>query len=247
MINPTRPINDNEQTTQQTTQRQSARVASLARRARELAIIQALERQMGDLEKRLRKLNNENELNFFREALTQEQNRFNTADEHRRRLNLRIAQESTRLRQEQMDSNAGREYQGARNEYDNYIINVNPSDSEGINRLYGEYNRILGAINVSVLGSIRPLFLERERARQDADKAQRNYDKLFKRQQNRLQEIGDLQQEIRDLHQRINELRHELTQAQGKRRHRTTYKKSKSFINSKKRRKLHTLRKKKKN
>ena len=239
MIDP-RSINANEQSTR----RQSARIASLARRAREAARIQALERQLRDLEERLRKLYNENELNFFREELTLAHNRVNTADERRRGLNLRIMQESTRLRQEQLDSNTGLEYTRARHDYDDYRNNVNPSDHEGIIRRYDEYNRILAAINVSVLAGIRPFILQRERARQQADEAQRNYDNLFERQQNLLQEIGDLQQEIRDLHQNIIELRHELTQAQGKRRHRTTYKKNKRFINSKNRKKLHTLRKK---
>ena len=74
-------------------------------------------------------------------------------------------------------------------------------------------------------------------AKRELDEAKRNYDDLFEVRQYKLQEIGDLRQ-------RINELRHELTQAQGKRRHRTTYKKNKRFINSKKRKKLHTLRKK---
>ena len=240
MSDPTRPTNANEQSTR----RQSARIASLARRAREVARIRDLERQMSELEERLRKLNNENELNLIDEALTQEQNRFNTADERRRHLNLRIAQESTLLRQAQMNSNAGDEYTRARNDYDDYRNNVNPSDHEGIIRRYNEYNRILGDINAIVLAGIRPLIDERERARHQAEEAQRNYDNLLKRQQNRLQEIRDLQQEIRDLHQNINELRHELTQAQGKRRHRTTYKKNKRFINSKNRKKLHTLRKK---
>ena len=227
------------------TQSQSAREARAeARRAREAAIIEALERQMRDLEERLRKLYNENELIFFREELTLAHNRVNTADERRRGLNLRIMQESTRLRQEQMDSNAGDEYTRARHDYDDYRNNVNPSDHEGINRRYDEYNRILAAINVSVLARIRPLFVERDIAKREADEAQRNYDNLFERQQNLLQEIRGLQQEIRDLHQNINELRHELTQAQGKRRHRTTYKKNKRFINSKNRKKLHTLRKK---
>ena len=240
MIDPTQSINANEQSTR----RQSARIASLARRAREVARIRDLERQMSELEERLRKLNNENELNFFREALTQEQNRFNTADERRRSLNLRIAQESTRLRQEQMDSNAGLEYTSALNDYEDYRNNVNPSDHEGIIRRYNIYNRILEDINAIVLAGIRPLFVERERARHQADKAQRNYDNLLKRQQNRLQEIRDLQQEIGDLQQNIDALRRQLTQAQGKRRHRTTYKKNKRFINSKNRKKLHTLRKK---
>ena len=223
------------------TQSQSARGARAeARRAREAAIIEALERQLRDLEERLRKLYNENELNFFREELTLAHNRVNTADERRRGLNRSIMQESTRLRQEQMDSNAGLEYQGARNDYENYRINVNPNDSEGINRLYDEYNRILAAINVSVLARIRPLFVERDIAKREADEAQRNYDNLFERQQNLLQEIGDLQQGINRLRGQLTQL----TQAQGKRRHRTTYKKNKSFINSKKRKKLHTLRKK---
>ena len=223
------------------TQSQSARGARAeARRAREAAIIEALERQMRDLEERLRKLYNENELNFFRDELTLAHNRVNTADERRRGLNRSIMQESTRLRQEQMDSNAGLEYQGARNDYENYRINVNPNDSEGINRLYDEYNRILGAINVRVLGSIRPLFVEREMARHQVDEVQRNYDNLFERQQNLLQEIGDLQRRIDTLRGQLTQL----TQARGKRRHRTTYKKNKRFINSKNRKKLHTLRKK---
>ena len=196
-----------------------------------------MERQLRDLEERLRKLYNENELNFFREELTLAHNRVNTADERRRGLNLRIMQESTRLRQEQMDSNAGDEYTRARYDYDDYRNNVNPSDHEGIIRRYDEYNRILAAINVSVLARIRPLFVERDIAKREADEAQRNYDNLFEHQQNLLQEIGDLQLGI-------NRLRGQLTQAQGKRRHRTTYKKNKSFINSKKRKKLHTLRKK---
>jgi len=233
MSDPTRPTNANEQSTR----RQSARIASLARRAREVARIRDLERQMSELEERLRKLNNENELNLIDEALTQEQNWFNTADERRKHLNLRIMQESKSLRQEQMDSNAGLEYTRARDDYDDYRNNVNPNDHEGIIRRYNEYNRILGDINAIVLAGIKPLIAERERARHRADKAQRNYDNLFKSQQNRLQEI-------RDLEQRIDELRMQLTRAQGKRRHRTTYKKNKQFINSKKRKKLHTLRKK---
>ena len=233
MLDPTRPINANEQITQ----RQSAREARAeSRRARAESRIQDLERQRREFEERLRILNNENELDIFREELALAHSRVNTASERLRRLNQSVILESTLLTREQMRSNAGLEYIRARSDYDDYR-NANPSDREGIIRRYDEYNRIHRAIIASSQERIRPLVAERDMAKREFDEAKRNYDNLFDRRQNLLQEIGDL-------YQNINELHHELTQAQGKRRHRTRYKKSKRFINSKKRKKLHTLRKK---
>ena len=235
MIDSTRPTNANEQITQ----RQSAREARAeARRARAESIIQDLERQRRELEERLRILNNENELDTFREELALAHSRVNTASERLRRLNQSVILESTLLTREQMHTNAGLEYNRARSDYDDYR-NANPSDREGIIRRYDEYNRIHRAIIASSQERIRPLVAERDMAKREFDEAKRNYDNLFERRQN-------LQEEIGDLHQGINELRRELTQAQGKRRHQTRYKKSKRFINSKNRRKLHTLRKKRK-
>lgn len=230
MPNSTRPINANEQ-------RQSAREARAeSRRARAESIIQDLERQRREFEERLRILNNENEVDIFREELALAHSRVNTASERLRRLTQSVILESTLLAREQMHSNAGLEYIRARSDYDDYR-NANPSDREGIIRRYDEYNRIHRAIIASSQERIRPLVAERDMAKREFDEAKRNYDNLFERRQNLLQEIGDL-------HQSIIELRHELTQAQGKRRHRTRYKKNKKFINSKKRKKLHTLRKK---
>lgn len=230
MLDSTRPINANEQ-------RQSAREARAeSRRARAESRIQDLERQRREFEERLRILNNENELDIFREELALAHSRVNTASERLRRLNQSVILESTLLTREQMHTNAGLEYNRARSDYDDYR-NANPSDREGIIRRYDEYNRIHRAIIASSQERIRPLVAERDMAKREFDEAKRNYDNLFERRQ-------DLLQEIENLRQSIIGLRLELTQAQGKRRHRTRYKKSKRFINSKKRKKLHTLRKK---
>ena len=121
-----------------------------------------------------------------------------------------------------MHTNTGLEYTRVRSDYDDYR-NANPSDREGIIRRYDEYNRIHRAIIASSQERIRPLVDERDMAKREFDEAKRNYDNLFERRQN-------LQEEIGDLHQGINELRRELTQAQGKRRHRTTYKKTNDLL-----------------
>ena len=232
MIDPSRLININANAQIQSTREARAQL----RRARHATRIQDLERQTRELEERLRILNNENELNLLTEEIITASNRVRSASERLRRLNQRVILESTLLTREQMHTNTGLEYTRVRSDYDDYR-NANPSDREGIIRRYDEYNRIHRAIIASSQERIRPLVAERDMAKREFDEAKRNYDNLFERRQN-------LQEEIGDLHQGINELRRELTQAQGKRRHQTRYKKSKRFINSKNRRKLHTLRKK---
>ena len=232
MIDPSRLININANEPIQSTREARAQL----RRARHASRIQDLERQTRELEERLRILNNENELNLLTEEIITASNRVRSASERFRLLNQRVILESTLLTREQMHTNAGLEYNRARSDYDDYR-NANPSDREGIISRYDEYTRIHRAIIASSQERIRPLVVERDMAKRELDEAKRNYDDLFEVRQYKLQEIGDLRQ-------RINELRHELTQAQGKRRHRTTYKKNKRFINSKKRKKLHTLRKK---
>ena len=94
MLDSTRPINANEQITQ----RQSAREARAeSRRARAESRIQDLERQRRVFEERLRILNNENELDIFREELALAHSRVNTASERLRRLNQSVILESTLL------------------------------------------------------------------------------------------------------------------------------------------------------
>ena len=208
-----RTINENEQRLS----RREARAET--RRARHIARIQDMERQMSELEERLRIIENENELNLLEEELGLARNKVNTARERFTRLDKSVKLQTTRLTREQMASNAGLEYHRARSVYDDYR-NANPDDREGLIRRHDEYNNIYRAMNAISQERIRPLIIERDMAKRGFDEAKGIYDNLFERRKNLVQEISDL-------HQRINKLRHELTQAQGKRRHIDTYKKNK--------------------
>ena len=171
-------------------------------------------------------------------------------EEHRRaneRVNQVVIDAALSLKPEQLNSVSGMEYTEAKRNYED-SINASSIDSTRLYEIYAE-----SALNVLTMTdsvtptnreSIDQLFVERDIKKQRLNSKTAEYE-IILREYNVLRDpLKVLRSDISALTFSIIELQRRLTHEGGKRRHRTTYKKNKRFINSKKRKKLHTLRKK---
>ena len=202
--------------------RQQNQVSARSARAttRNTKRIQEIENKINELKERLTTLNDE--LILLNDTVPIAHAKYNSASIRLQRSFLRITLETDRLRQEQLRGNAGIDYADLQADYANFR-GADTEDLEGESSRYERSIRIENDISTAIRPLLIPLIDERDRAKQELNETKHNYDKLFKRQSNIIQEIPTLQHKIEVLNTQYLILIQ--TQA-GKKKH-NTYKKYK--------------------
>ena len=204
---------DSRQTRRVSSRQQSEHTVLLNRR-------RTLFRKIDKLQTKLLKLNNE--MSDLNAEVATAYNRFSIASDQLHRLRQSVILETTRINEQEIQSNAGNEYARSRRLYDEYR-NANPNDRNGIISRHDDYSRIHNAIIANSQERARPLIVERDMAQQTFNETKRNYDNLYERQTNLTQQIYNLEPKL----DRLLIQDRELNQARGKRQHYTRHKKGK--------------------
>ena len=182
----------------------------------------ALYNEIDNLRRRIINLNNE--LAVVDNELSIAHTRVITARERTDDLRERLIIATEQVTQQLMQGNAGTEYIEARRIYDEYRRN-NPTDRDGIIRLYDEYTRLHNIIIANREELIRQLIAEINNAVQSSRQSNTSYDNILLRRRNLIQEITDLQIRLDEL---VDQDR-QLNLARGiKRKRHTRHKKGKT-------------------